>query len=98
MFAFPPTVGLKTIEVSEQTILVSLHATSLIASCPRCGTSGFRIYSRSLRTIADVAFGAQRLILKLLVRKWICREASCSQRVFAERFPELVQPHARVTD
>ena len=34
----------------------------------------------------------------LRVRKWICREASCSQRIFAERFPEFVQRYARMTD
>jgi transposase len=68
------------------------------APCPQCGTPGSRVHSRYLHTIADVAFGARRLILKLLVRKWICREPSCSQRIFAERFPELVQRYARMTD
>jgi len=37
-------------------------------------------------------------VLRLLVRKWICPEASCSQHIFAERFPELVQRYARMTD
>ncbi len=37
-------------------------------------------------------------MLKLWVRKWICREASCAQRIFAERFPEVVQRYARMTD
>ncbi|GHO68053.1 hypothetical protein KSC_069450 [Ktedonobacter sp. SOSP1-52] len=32
------------------------------------------------------------------MRKWICLEASCSQRIFAERFPGLVQRYARMTD
>jgi hypothetical protein len=34
----------------------------------------------------------------LLVRKWICPLASCSQRIFAERFPELVRRYARMTN
>ena len=37
-------------------------------------------------------------MLKLLVRKWICPEASCSRKIFAERFPGLVQRYARMTD
>jgi transposase len=37
-------------------------------------------------------------VLKLLVRKWICPEALCPQHIFAERFPELVQRYARMTD
>jgi len=51
-----------------------------------------------VRTIADIAFGERGLVLKLQVRKWICCEPSCSQRIFAERFPEMVQRHARMTD
>lgn len=37
-------------------------------------------------------------MLKLLVRKWICPETSCSRHIFAERFPELVQRYARMTN
>lgn len=91
-------MGLETIELSEQAILVHLHAISSRSPCPQCGTPGSRIHSRYQRTIADVAFGARHLILKLVVRKWICREASCFQRIFAERFPGLVQRYARMTD
>lgn len=59
---------------------------------------GSRVHSRYVRTIADVAFGERCLVLKLRVRKWICREVSCSQHIFAERFPEVVQRYARMTD
>jgi transposase len=89
---------LDRIEVHEQTVLVYLHATSLTARCPQCGTAGSRVHSRYQRTIADLAFGGRHLVLKLLVRKWICPEALCSQHIFAERFPELVQRYARMTD
>ena len=98
VFAFPSTLGLDSIEVHDQTIIVHLHATAPTAACPHCGTAGSRVHSRYERTIADVAFGRRCLVLKLLVRKWICPEAACSQRIFAERFPELVQRYARMTD
>ena len=91
-------MSLETIEVQNQTIIVHLHATSSTALCPRCGTPGSRVHSRYVRTIADIAFGERGLVLKLQVRKWICCEPSCSQRIFAERFPEMVQRHARMTD
>jgi transposase len=98
VFALPSTIGMETIEVSEQTVLVHLHAISPTAPCPQCGELGSRIHSRYQRTIADVAFGGRHLVLKLCVRKWICREASCPQRIFAERFPGLVRRYARMTD
>ena len=91
-------MDLDSIEVHEQTVIVYLHATSPTAACSQCGTAGSRVHSRYERTIADVAFGRRCLVLKLLVRKWICPEASCSQCIFAERFPELVQRYARMTD
>jgi hypothetical protein len=91
-------VSLETLEVHHQTIIVHLQATSSTALCPRCGTPGSRVHSRYERTIADGAFGGRYLVLKLRVRKWICREASCSQHLTASRFPELVQRYARMTD
>jgi transposase len=91
-------LDLDSIEVREQTVIVHLHATAPTAACPHCGTAGSRVHSRYSRTIADVAFGVRHLELKLLVRKWICAEASCSRHIFAERFPELVQRYARMTN
>ncbi len=91
-------MDLDSIEVHEQTVIVHLHATPLTAACPRCATAGSRVHSRDPRTIADVAFGGRSRALKLLVRKWICPEASCSQHIFASRFPEVVQCYARMTD
>lgn len=79
-------------------MIVSLHASSPAAPCPQCGTAGSRVHSRYQRTIADVACGGRSLVFKVLVRKWICPNAACSQRIFAERFPGFVQRYARMTD
>ena len=97
-FGFPCPLDLDNIEIHEQRIIVHLYATSPTAACPQCGTAGSRVHSRDPRTITDVAFGGRSLVLKLLVRKWICPEASCSRKLFAERFPGLVQRYARMTD
>jgi transposase len=91
-------LDLDSIEVHEQTVLVYLHATSPTAACSQCGTAGSRVHSRYSRTIADLAFGGRNLVLRLLVRKWICPEAACSRHIFAECFPEVVQRYARMTD
>lgn len=91
-------MDLDSIEVHEQTVIVYLHATSPTAACSQCGTAGSRVHSRYERTIADLAFGGRNLVLRLLVRKWICPEASCSRHIFAECFPEVVQRYARMTD
>jgi transposase len=89
---------LDSVEVHEQKVVIRLHETSPTATCPQCGTAGSRVHSRYQRTITDLAFGGRSLVLKLLVRKWICPDASCSRKIFAERFPALVQRYARMTD
>jgi transposase len=38
------------------------------------------------------------MVLRLSVRKFCCRTATCPRKVFAERLPELVQPWARVSN
>ena len=87
----PSTLSIDAVEHHSQTVVVHLSATSPTAPCPRCGTPGSRVHSRYSRTIADLPCVGQRLVLKLLVRKWVCPASSCSQRIFAERFPGLVQ-------
>lgn len=94
----PPTLSMDAVEQQDQAVLVSLRATAPAAACPTCGTFGSRVHSRYTRTIADLACGGQRVVLKLLVRKWVCASATCSQHLFAESFPGLVQRYARMTD
>ena len=50
------------------------------------------------RTVADLTCVGQRLILKLLVRKWVCPLDSCPQRIFAEQFAGLVRRYAHMTE
>jgi len=94
----PATLSIDLVEHEGQTLLVHLHATTQIAPCPRCGRPGSRVHSRYSRTVADLACGGQRLVLKLTGRKWVCSEASCAQRIFAERFPGFLQSYARMTE
>src|SRR6266700_1072094 len=101
VFTFFPLLSTLSIDAGEQNhtlLVVSLSAISSVVPCPRCGTPGSRIHSRYRRTVADVACGGQRVVLKLTVRKWVCSSPSCSQRIFAEHFVELVQRYARMTD
>src|SRR6266699_2380534 len=94
----PSTLSIDAVEQNHNLLVVSLSAISSVVPCPRCGTPGSRIHSRYRRTVADVACGGQRVVLKLTVRKWVCSSPSCSQRIFAEHFVELVQRYARMTD
>ena len=98
LLGFPSTLAVDTIERSPEGLIVSLHATPLCVPCPQCGTAGSRIHSRYTRTVSDLTCVGQRLILKLLVRKWVCPSDSCPQRIFAEQFAGVVRRYARMTD
>ena len=98
ILGLPSTLTVDRIERGTEGLTVYLHATTSTVSCPRCGTAGSRVHSRYVRTVADLTCVGQRLILKLLVRKWVCPLDSCPQRIFAEPFPGLVRRYARMTD
>jgi len=97
-FPLPSTLTIDAVEQNHDLLMISLSAISSVVPCPRCGTPSSRIHSRYRRSVADVACGGQRVVLKLTVRKWVCGSPSCSQRIFAERFVKLVQRYARMTD
>ncbi len=96
--ALPSTFTVARVERSAEALTVDLHATPSCVCCPTCGTAGSRVHSRYCRTVADLTCVGQRLILKLLVRKWVCPLDSCPQRIFAEPFTGLVRRYARMTD
>ena len=98
LLALPPTLTVDRVERSAQGLTVYLYATTSTVSCPRCGTAGSRVHSRYVRTVADLTCVGQRLILKLLVRKWVCPLDSCPKRIFAEQFAGLARRYARMTD
>jgi len=55
------------------------------------------VHSHYQRTVADLPWGGHTVRLHLHVRKFFCRQPTCSRRVFTERLPHLVHPYARRT-
>ena len=98
LLGLPSTLAIDRVEQGAKRFEVYLHATTSCVCCPTCGTAGSRVHSFYLRTVADMTCVGQRLILKLLVRKWVCPLDSCPQRIFAEQFAGVVRRYARMTD
>ncbi|UKJ76675.1 transposase family protein (plasmid) [Azospirillum brasilense] len=53
------------------------------------------MHSRYERRLADLPWQGRPVILRLQARRFLCREAGCPKRTFAERLPGIVQPSAR---
>jgi transposase len=97
---FPHLVGLRLDDLThhEREIVLTLHATRRTARCPLCGRRSARVHGRYWRSLADRPCAGQRVTLRLQVRRFICRTATCPRTIFAERFPGLTAAHARRTD
>ncbi len=92
-----PGLRLDDLVLTPTTVVALLISTSSTAACPRCGTTTDRIHSHYRRTVADLPCHGRILALRLLVRRFRCNNLACTQHIFCERLPQLLQAHARST-
>src|SRR5215210_4513088 len=88
---------LEDVTIGPDQIVATVVATSPRGTCPVCGTWSEAVHSLYRRTIADLPWGRQTVRLHLRVRKFFCRQPTCTRRVFTERLPRVVAPYARRT-
>jgi transposase len=91
------TVQLERLVVSANAVEIVLQTVSATALCPCCGKPSERVHSRYLRTLTDLPVQGRQVRLQIQVRRLFCCNADCLRKVFAERLPELADPHARTT-
>src|SRR5215472_15433337 len=79
-------------------LTLHLSATRYSAACPLCGRRSRRVQSTYERTLHDLPWCGTTLILRVRVRRFVCGAPQCPRRIFAERFPTLASPRARLTE
>jgi len=89
-----PDLKVEQIEQEGDVILLALRLTGPTARCPDCDRAAKRVHSHYTRKIADLPWGSYLVRLHLRVRKFFCLFPLCARRIFAERLPSLVAPHA----
>jgi transposase len=92
----PDGMVIGQVEMTQTQLTVEVVSTEPYAHCPGCGNPSDAVHCQYQRTVHDVPCGGRSVVLRLGVRKFFCRTATCQRKVFAERLPELVQPWARV--
>jgi transposase len=94
----PADSGLRAREfaVAPGVVAVVAEATSSVAACPGCGSPSGHVHGRSTRTVADLPWQGRRVVLRLVVRRFRCRNAACPKLTFTERLP-AVAPYAQTT-
>jgi transposase len=65
--------------------------------CPRCGEPSSRVHSTYGRRLADAPIGGQRVLIRLVTRRFFCGSPDCPAVTFAEQIGGLTSPHARRT-
>ncbi len=80
---------------TDDQIIVTAVATAPIAACPLCQQPSSAVHSHYQRTVADLPLAGSAVVLHIRARKFFCRVATCPRRIFTERLPQFVAPHAR---
>jgi transposase len=95
----PHLAGVVVERVDRQPGLVCLWVRSRREEgvCPRCGGGSLRVHSRYERRLADAAAGGQRVVIRLVARRFFCGVAGCPAYTFAEQVQGLTSAYARRT-
>jgi len=88
---------LDDLTATEQRIVLRVSGARRTALCPLCGHRSGCIHSRYVRTLRDLPCSGNALTLRVQVRRFVCSGPSCPRRIFAEQFPLLAAPRARLT-
>jgi transposase len=97
LLSLPEGIVVDQITRTENGLLIEIVATSATSCCPSCSEPSSSIHCHYRRTLRDAPCAGCRVQLCLTVRKFSCRNPYCERKVFAERFPDFVEPWARTT-
>ncbi|HET8911590.1 MAG TPA: transposase family protein [Ktedonobacteraceae bacterium] len=97
LLGLPAHLRLNQIEITPQTLILSLAVETVEAACPLCELVSHRIHSHYTRTLADLPCGGKALRLLVQVRRFFCGNRACPRKIFAEQLPELTSVYARRT-
>src|SRR6266516_3165651 len=88
----PPSCGihLTDVIVEKASVRLQLTATAPTACCPCCAVPSSSVHSRYQRHMTDLPWGPRAVRMQLTVRKFVCRNAACTRRIFTERLPDLI--------
>src|SRR5438132_120978 len=98
LLSLPEGMLIEQIQITENGLIIAVATTSPTSCCPLCSEPSSSIHCHYHRTLRDVPCAGRCVQLVLTVRKFSCRNPYCERKVFAERFPDFVEPRARMTN
>lgn len=97
LFQLPEGMQVDQIHITENGLVIEVVVTAPTSCCPLCSEPSSSVHCHYHRTLRDVHCVSRHVRLVLTVRKFSCRNRYCERKVFAERFPDFVEPRARMT-
>jgi hypothetical protein len=97
LLQLPEGMLVDQIHITENGLVIEIAATSPTSCCPLCSQPSSSIHWNSRRTLRDAPCAGRRVQFILTVRKFSCRNPYCERKVTASRFPNFVEPWARMT-
>ena len=97
LLPFPDGLEIIAISITMLELQVRVTSNRVSSCCPQCSTSSSAIHSYYRRKPLELPSAGQKVRLLLSVKKFFCRVASCPQKIFTERLPELLEPSSRLT-
>jgi transposase len=73
----PEGMVIGQVEISQTQLTVEVISTQPCVRCPGCGSSSDAVHCQYQRTVHDVPCGGRKVVLRLKVRKFVCRTATC---------------------
>ncbi|CCF83980.1 hypothetical protein NITHO_2960002 [Nitrolancea hollandica Lb] len=97
---FPHLGGLclRQLIIEAECLTLVVMSVRRTAVCPQCRGRSSRLHSHYERTLADLPWGTRPVRLRLQARRFRCANRRCAQRIFTERFPDVVRARARRTE
>ncbi len=70
----------------ENGMVIVVHASIRVGTCPSCGAVSQRVHSRYRRQVADLPLSGQRVRMIVVARRFRCDAVRCGTQIFTERF------------
>ncbi len=96
--SLPDDIFVSSVRATTTELVVRIACQRSCAACPLCQQISERVHGTYGRTVADLPCAGRRVILRLSVRKFVCRTPTCPRQIFTQRLPDLVQSYARMTN
>jgi transposase len=94
---FPHLAGLyvEQVQAAGEGVVLQARSRAAGAACPACGAWSLRVHSGYVRTVADGPAGGRPVVIRLAVRRFLCRNPACRSVTFAEQVDGLTGRYLR---